>query len=64
MYPSFENSSTGIASCHSAVTKKIKKVKIVDRLFLVNYCIETNGVKQKQIKTDVSTIYVGGLVIH
>ena len=41
----------------------IKQVQIVNRLFLVN-CMETYRLKQKQIETEVFTIYVGGLVIH
>ena len=41
-----------------------KEVQIVYRLFLVNYCMDTYRVKQKQIETEVFTIYVGGLVIH
>ena len=42
---------------------KVKEVQIVYRLFQVN-CMETYRVKQKQIETEVFTIYLEGLEIH
>ena len=59
------NNTVNVANAnrvHSFICRHLR----VYRLFLVNFYLsrEAYGEKQKQIETEVFTIYVGGLVIH